>query len=356
VPAGLIVDAYGSRRLLIASATMLTVGSLIFAEAGNVFQAFTGRLLIGLGAGATFVIALNLASVWLPPARFAMLSGLTLSFGVLGSLAGQVPLAWGVETFGWREAMHFSTLVALAICVASWFILRVPRPTAKASQAPNMAGNFKSVLRRRETWILTVAGTGVMSIMLTFGGLWAVPWLTQVHGFTRPEAAMVISVNAIGWGIGCPLLAWVSGRLRSRKGPFMVAVTASVMFYGLLVTVPDIPRAAIYALLFFQGLSNGAIALLFTMAHEQFAGGQEGASVGIINTGIMVGAAVLQPVVGWVLDKNWHGTEANGARIYDAAAYQSGLSVLIASGALAVIASLFMREINRPEPAAQDDH
>ena len=357
VPAGLVVDAYGSRRLLMASAAFLTLGSIIFASATSIPVAFVGRLLIGLGGGATFVIALNLASVWLPPSRFAMLSGMTLSFGVLGSLAGQVPLAWGVDAFGWRTSLYVSTLVAVAICIATVFILRVPRPVVKHTLVPNMAGNFKSVMGRRETWILTAGSVGTMSIMLTFGGLWAVPWLTQVYGFTRPEAAMVISVNALGWGIGSPLLAWISKWVGNRKGPFVVATFCSVLFYGLLVTVPDLPRPAIYTLLFFQGLGNGAIVLIFTMAHEQFAGGQEGASVGVINTGTMAGAAVLQPLVGLLLDINWHGAEADGARIYDAEAYQIGLSVLIASGALAPLAGLFMTKKNvRPGLGAGGGH
>lgn len=344
VPAGLIVDAYGSRRIMVLSALLCTLGGLVFAQADGIVSAYVGRILIGLGAGPTFVIALNLAAVWCPRDRLALLGGLVMSVGVLGALAGQVPLAWGIETFGWRASMYTATLVVLVLCVATWIVLKLPRPKPRAVTPVGLAASFKSVLKRWDTWLLTLGGMSTMSIMLTFSGLWAVPWLTQVLGFTRADAALLISVNAIGWGIGAPLLGWLSDRLNRRKLPFLGGVLLSVTSFAALVHLPDLSPAAIYGLLFLQGLGTGGIMLIFTATHDRFAGGQEGVSVGIANSGIMVGAATLQPLVGWVLDRNWHGVMADGARVYDAAAYQQGFNLLIAGGVLAVMVGLLMPE------------
>ncbi|MEQ8227529.1 MAG: MFS transporter [Rhodospirillales bacterium] len=355
IPAGLIVDAYGSRRIMVVSALLCTVGGLVFAQADGIVSAYVGRMLIGLGAGPTFVIALNLAAGWCPKDRMALLSGLIMSFGVLGALMGQVPLAWGVEAVGWRASMYTATLVALALCAMTWVVLKLPRPAPRVSAPVGLGANFKAVLKRRDTWMLTVAGTCTMSIMLTFGGLWAVPWLTQVHGFERADAALLISVNAIGWGIGSPLLGWFSDRLNRRKPPFVASVTLSVTAFAAMVYLPDLSSTAIYTLLFLQGLGSGGIMLIFTSAHEKFAGGQEGASVGIVNSGIMVGAATLQPLVGWVLDRNWHGEMEAGARVYDAAAYEMGFAVLAAGGMIAVIMGLLLPETARAaEPGPAD--
>ena len=344
IPAGLIVDAYGSRRIMVVSALLCAVGGLVFARADGVTEAYIGRLLIGLGAGPTFVIAFNLAAVWCPRDRLALLGGLVMSFGVLGALAGQVPLAWGIESFGWRASMYTATLAALTLCVATWVVLKLPRPAPRPSAPMRLGASFRSVLKRWDTWILTLGGTSTMSIMLTFSGLWAVPWLTQVHGFSRGDAALLISVNAIGWGIGAPLLGWLSDRLNRRKPPFVCAVALSVASFSVLVSLPDLSAAATCALLFLQGLGTGGIMLIFTSAHDRFAGGQEGVSVGIINSGIMVGAAIMQPLVGWVLDSNWKGAMADGARVYDGAAYQEGFGLLIVGGVLAVVVGLLMPE------------
>ena len=348
IPAGLIVDAYGSRRILFVSALCCAIGSVVFAHASGIASAYAGRLLVGLGAGSTFVIALNLAAVWFPRKRLAMLSGLTLSFGVAGSMAGQVPLAWGVEAFGWRSSMYSAAVIAAVLCVASWLILRLPEPGLRpVAGAANPAGGVLSVLKRRDTWVLTVAGGCTMMIMLTFGGLWGVPWLVQIHGFSRPDAAFAITLNALGWGLGSPLIGGLSDRLGRRRLPYVGAMVLSVAAFAALVFAPDLSALEIKMLLFAQGLGTGGVVLIFTSAHERFAGGREGLSAGIINTGIMVGAATLQPAVGWVLDRNWHGAMAHGARVYDAAAYQGGFLLLLAGGMGAVIAGLMMPETAR---------
>lgn len=349
IPAGLIVDAYGSRRIMAASALLCTIGALVFSMADGIVESFVGRLLIGLGAGPTFVIALNLAAVWCPRDRLALLGGLVMSFGVAGAMLGQVPLAWGVEAFGWRSSMYTAMLVGLTLTAGTWMVLRLPRPKPRAERPHGMAANIKSVLRRRDIWVLTLGGASTMAIMLAFGGLWAVPWLTQVQGFSRADAALLLSVNALGWGIGSPLIGWVSDRLGRRKPPFVGAMVMSVTTFAVLLLTPDLPAAAIYVLLFLQGLGTGGIMLIFATAHDRFAGGQEGLSAGIVNTGIMVGAASLQPLVGWVLDRHWQGAMAGGARVYDAAAYQSGLSVLIVCGVAAVLAGLMLPETSRED-------
>tara|TARA_R110001592_G_scaffold327467_1_gene608664 strand:+ start:5065 stop:6273 length:1209 start_codon:yes stop_codon:yes gene_type:complete len=352
IPAGLIVDAYGSRRIMVLSAFLCAVGGVVFACADSVTAAYVGRMLIGLGAGPTFVIAFNLAAVWCPKDRLALLGGLVMSFGVLGALAGQVPLAWGVEAYGWRASMYTATLVVLALCVGTWVVLQLPRPKLRATAPVGLGASFASVLKRWDTWVLTLGGTSTMSIMLTFSGLWAVPWLTQVHGFTRADAALLISMNAIGWGIGAPLLGWLSDRMSRRKPPFVCAALLSVASFAALVYMPGLSTPAIYALLFLQGLGTGGIMLIFTATHDRFAGGQEGVSVGIVNSGIMVGAATMQPLVGWMLDRNWHGVMAEGARVYDGAAYHEGFALLVAGGMLAVVVGLLMPETARASGGA----
>jgi hypothetical protein len=59
--------------------------------------------------------------------------------------------------------------------------------------------------------------------------------------------------------------------------------------------------------------------------------------------GPLMGGMVLQPAVGWMLDKHWTGTMIGGARLYDAAAWTSGFALLAAT----VAASLIMLTLTR---------
>jgi len=79
IPLGLLFDRFGVRRLMVASIAVSGAGSLIFAAAPAVEIAYLGRALIGAGAACSFVGALTVTALWLPPARFAMLAGLAMA-------------------------------------------------------------------------------------------------------------------------------------------------------------------------------------------------------------------------------------------------------------------------------------
>ena len=58
----------------------------------------------------------------------------------------------------------------------------------------------------------------------------------------------------------------------------------------------------------------------------------------------MTGPMVLQPAVGWILDRRWTGDLAGGIRVYDLAAFQSGFSLMIGWLAVSALLILFTRE------------
>jgi hypothetical protein len=65
---------------------------------------------------------------------------------------------------------------------------------------------------------------------------------------------------------------------------------------------------------------------------------------GVVNMGVMMGPMLLQPAVGWILDRLWQGRLQNGVRLYDLAAYRSGFAVMIAWTALALLLLFMVRE------------
>jgi hypothetical protein len=67
---------------------------------------------------------------------------------------------------------------------------------------------------------------------------------------------------------------------------------------------------------------------------------------GVINMGVMAGPMILQPAVGLVLDSTWKGDLAQGVRVYDAAAYRSGFSIMLAWIVISFILLFFTRETN----------
>ncbi|HEX2955025.1 MAG TPA: MFS transporter, partial [Bacillota bacterium] len=48
-----------------------------------------------------------------------------------------------------------------------------------------------------------------------------------------------------------------------------------------------------------------------------------GMVAGFVNSGGFIGAALLQPLFGLILDRNWQGAVENGVRVYPLSAYQN---------------------------------
>jgi len=60
--------------------------------------------------------------------------------------------------------------------------------------------------------------------------------------------------------------------------------------------------------------------------------------------GIMAGPTLLQPVVGWMLDRSWSGDLVDGIRTYNIAAYHAGFRLMIAWAILSLVLLFFTRE------------
>jgi len=229
VPTGLLADRWGPRRLLSAGAAVAGLGSVAFGAAGNLAWAGIGRLLIGGSVAVAFVGMLKLASHWFAPRQFALATGLALFCGIVGAVFAGVPLRLLVSASGWRPVMLASAALTFGIAVAIWLLVRDdPRDRGYASHAHGgtagagtpshgVLAGMVEVLRYRNTWLLLLAPGGVVGCVLTFSGLWGIPFLTTHYGMTPTGAAAVTSGLLIAWALGGPLLGAASDRLGRRK-------------------------------------------------------------------------------------------------------------------------------------------
>jgi MFS family permease len=349
LPVGVLLDRFGSRRVLSVAAFVCGLGSVVFAVAETLAVAQVGRLLTGIGAGFGFVGSLKLAAHWFPPHRFALVSGLTMMMGMAGGLWGQTPLALMVAAWGWRATMTVAGAVGVALALAIWLVVRdAPRdgdtpPPDPAPPLPILRGLVLAI-KARETWLLAFVDLSMTAIVLAFVSLWSVPYLMQAYALDRATAAAANSLALVGWAIGAPASGWLSDRIRRRKMPMLVAGSAVLASFVALVYIPDLPLVAARVLLFVNGLTSGAMIIAFAAVREHSPPSATGAAIAFVNM-VMVGAgALMQPVIGWILDFRWDGAIVDGARIYSVAAYREAFLTLVACGVISVVAAMLTRE------------
>lgn len=347
IPTGILADRWGPRRLLTAGAVIGALGSLLFALAPNLFWANAGRLAIGSSVSVAFVAMMKLATRWFAPRQFAMATGMALFVGIVGGVTAGVPLRMLVEAFGWRPVMAAAAGLTGILAIFIWWRVRddpaelgyisyVVSPKATGEHASMWRGVVE-VLSYRNVWILLLAPIGVAGSVLTFAGLWGVPYFRQVHGLDTKTAAAITSTLLVSWALGGPILGAWSERLGQRKPIYIVCVVIALICWALVYYwIPSLP--VMIGLLVIGGFASGAMIIGFAFAKESVPPQLMGTVAGVCNMGPLLGGMLLQPGVGWILDEHWQGVTASGARIYDAAAYQAGFSLMFGC----VIASLLL--------------
>lgn len=363
LPVGLCIDRWGPRRVMSTALLVATLGGLLFALTETLGLAYLGRLLIGGGCAFGFVGALTLATAWFPLRRFALITGLTMLAGMAGAVLGQAPLAALVEVAGWRGSLVGAAAFGLALAVAIALVVR-DRPPERGHAGAQAAGvgrpmlaSLGQVAARRQTWILSLYGAAQAASLLGFASLWGVPYLMQAHALSRPVAALSTSLVSIGWALGAPFSGWVSDHVGRRKPPLVIAAAVALASMLAVLYLPDLPLSAVQALLFLNGFAGGHMIICYGAAREHNPGEAVATTYGFVNMCSVGSGALLQPLIGFLLDLNWDGRLEAGARVYSAAAYEVGLSVIPISFAVALLAAFLVREtwcrpVSLPEIAA----
>ena len=197
IPVGILLDRFGPRRVEPLLLAIAAIGAIGFAFAENLTTLTIARAVIGIGVASCLMAPLKAIAVWYPVTKRASLSGWIMVAGGTGALVATAPLEIALRFATWRTI--FLVIAGLTLVVAVWIWLRIP-DTPKPKEASTMGEQWAGVVRvlrhPRFWWLAPVAGLGMGGFM-AIQGLWAVPWMMEVQGFTRAEAARHLLVLGV---------------------------------------------------------------------------------------------------------------------------------------------------------------
>ena len=342
IPVGLLLDRFGPRRLIAVSSLACAGGCVLFATGGSLTAVTAGRFLIGASAAFSLVGAMAVAGQWFPANRFAILSGGAMAMGMAGGVFGQAPLRLAVEASDWRTANLLLAAGGVALALAAWATVRDRwRGTGGVGQV--LAG-LAIVVRHPQTWLIALTGLGTSAPLLGFASLWGVPFLETAYALPRTYAATLTSMLFVGWGVGAPLVGWLSDRIGRRKAPLLAGLALETLALAALVYVPGLPVPALAGLCFLVGFFGSSQIVCFALAKENQPVHRSGTAIGFLNAMVTGAGALFQPLVGSLLDLAWTGETVLGARVYDIGAYRLALASLIACGLAGLLCLLAVRE------------
>lgn len=353
-PAGLLADGWGARKAICSSFCLAALGSLGFAWASDPLVAILARVMVGLGVSLCFVSALKVLTRWFTAGQFAALTGLLLAVGGLGVFCATTPLAYLTVWLGWRGSFVFMGLLTFVIALLIWFFVRdtpeemglppvdLPLQGAQTiAQETGIKSNLHLILKSPAFWLLCIWFFFHAGIFFGFAGLWGGPYLMQVYGMTKPQAGNALSLIAVGMIASGIMMGRLSARYPEKRKKLVVFNTFTLT---LFCTQPSLFPGLIPAewmpawCLGFGFFSSASPVLVFAMLKEIFPLSMAGTVTGLINLSPFLGGALIQPLIGYILE-----ADTNNGTLSIAQAYGKAFMVFLPMGGIAVLTALLLR-------------
>jgi MFS family permease len=302
IPAGMLLDRYGPRRVEPVLLVVAATGTLAFAMVDSLTGLIAARALIGAGVAVCLMAPLKAIATWYPLERRASLAGWVMVAGGTGALLATAPLEFALRFAPWRAI--FVVLAVTTYAVAAWIWFKVPDAPAHA-QAPGFAAQWagvKSIFAHRRFWWIAPLAAFAMGSFMAIQGLWSVPWLMEVDGYDRATAARHLLLLGMTILVGYMLIGMFATRLARRgiHARHLFAAGFALSSAALAAILAGLPGSYLWWALY--GFGAAVNVLGFTVLNEGFAPELTARTNTAVNLLMFVGSFATQWGIGLIVD------------------------------------------------------
>lgn len=347
VPLGAIVDRFGLRRVALSAVFMCVAGACMFYIATSLWHLQMGRLLMGIGSAPVFMCSLKICADYIPAGHRGLYMGTTLTLGTMGALVADQIVIPLLDAIGWR--LCILTLGGLGAFILVLIYYNLPSHTKSEVQEKFDFELLKAVFKNKIVYVFGILGLGFFSSLTVIADLWGPIYLTErFPGLLKGDAASAAMNMYIGLAIGSLVLPWYfEKKNRLFLGIKLCAIILSGLFATLML-MPDLSFAMAKIVLFLLGLFSGAIMMSFTGAALETTKETSGLTISIVNAFNMFGGAILNQLVGALLEHYWDGSMSEGIPQYSIEMFDQ--SFLIVLGSLFALCLLIALQLKHPSP------
>jgi MFS family permease len=136
LPTGVVLDAFGVRKVSLASIAIWGIASVAAALAPGVVLFFAARLLLGIGEAPTFPANAKAVGAWFPAHERSRATAIFDSAAKLANAIGVPLLGLLLLRVGWRMSFGFTALLSFAYLGIFWLVYREPDRFSMRDLAP----------------------------------------------------------------------------------------------------------------------------------------------------------------------------------------------------------------------------
>ncbi|MCK5751811.1 MAG: MFS transporter [Mycobacterium sp.] len=352
VPAGVLLDRFGSKALIAAGGVLMASGQLVLAFTESLPMAIGARAVVGLGDAVTFISVLRLVPHWFTMRQVPLVTQLTGICGQLGQVLSAVPFLAVLTAMGWTVAyVSVAALGVLSIVLTLAIVKNTPDGTTTTREPTSVRDTLSSV---KTVWLRPGTRLGFFTHMGTqfsvtvFALMWGVPYLTVAQGLSAGVAGALLTMSvaaAISSGV---LVGVFTGRHPHRRSRLVLAIIASnALVWSVVLALPGpAPLWLLVVLVVVISVGGPGSMVGFDFARTFNPSTTLGTAQGMVNMGGFLASLLLMQAMGVIL-------EATGGLSFESFRIAWALQYVVWS--VAVVGILITRRKARRLLRLQDD-
>jgi MFS family permease len=352
IPVGILFDRIGARMTVGILAVLAIAGTLLHAVVATGSGLAAARFLLGLGHGGSFMASIFLVSRWYPRQRWTTVLSWVWAGSMLGIAAAGTPLAIAATYLGWRQSFLLLTVVSILVALLFVAIVRdsppgTPSPPREPLRLGEALTGFVTILRLPGLGRVLALQTVAYAVLTTILGLWAGPYLHDVHGLSALERGHALIAMAMGQVLGLLVIGPLDRLFDTRKWVAVAGAMATLTVLTVLAVWPDLPTPIAIALLVMLAAVAGYGPVVVSHARTFYPEALAGRGVTTANMAQLLGCALMPIGTGLI-----PGLFPSGPNGYAVDAYRWIFAAIAASLLVGLLGYLRSRDV----PPSQGAH
>ena len=319
VPVGLVLDRFGSRRVMLVGLATLTLAQAAFALADTYALALVARAFVGVGDAMTFVCVLRLVNTWFVARRIPLVTQLTGVLGQTGAIIAAVPMTWSLRELGWTRSYLLAAAVGVVLMVA---LVAVFATVLRVAACPDRHSAGRRCGRSLgDAWEHPGTRLGFWTHFTTqfsatsLGLLWGFPFFVQGEGRSDAAAGGLLTLLVIAVMAAGPVLAWAITNHPWHRSTLVIGIVLSLVLVWTVVLVwpGSAPTWLLVVLVVVVGVGGPAAMIGFDFGRTFNPAHRLGTAIGLINQGGFLASLLLVLAIGVVLDWRTPGSSTDYA-------------------------------------------
>lgn len=308
IPAGWVVDRYGTRIPYALGFMMWSLVSASSAFAGSIRQLFALRLLLGVGESVITPAGMRWMRFHCAEQQRGLAVGLYMAAAKFGPALGTPLAAWLIHLYGWRPMFLILGLGCLLWLVPWLALVKEDAPAQSRAQAKAEKPTGPSLGRLLLSPVIfgTVIGTFCYMYFVYFCMTWLPAYLVEARGLSLTSSGAYTAFTFSGMAVVAIAAGWLADRMIQRGGN-PVRVRKAFVIAGFLLAGTEVIGAvsdSSSVALFFAIFSLSGLGLVtanyWALTQTLMPGAAVGRIVGVQNCAANLPGIVAPLLTGWL--------------------------------------------------------